>query len=257
MEDGRVIEADTVVSNAGVLNTFGQLLGAEGKKKVDADDKLSKLRPSLAHASLYIGLEGTAKELNLPRANYWVYPDDYDHDRTVARFMEDDQAPFPVVYISFPSAKDPTFEERHPGKSTIEIVTLMPYDRVAKWASEPWKNRGEEYQALKDGYADRMLEHLFRLEPQVKDAIVYRELSTPLSTQHFTAYQHGEIYGLSHDPNRFEQRFLRPRTPVDGLYLTGQDICTCGVGGALVSGFLTASSMLGENLLMGVMKSAR
>ncbi len=255
MEDGRVLEASMVVSNAGVLNTFGRLLDEQGRSKVDASRRLSTLRPSLAHASLYIGLEGTAAQLNLPQANYWIYPDDYDHDRTVARFMEDDAAPFPVVYISFPSAKDPQFEARYPGRSTIEIVTLMPYDRVSQWAGAPWKNRGDEYEALKERYAERMLEQLFRFEPQTKDAIVYRELSTPLSTQHFTAYQNGEIYGLSHDPNRFEQRFLRPQTPVRNLYLTGQDICTCGVGGAMFAGFLTASAVTGENVVMGVLRN--
>jgi len=83
----------------------------------------------------------------------------------------------------------------------------------------------------------------------VRDAVDHAELSTPLSTRHFTGYQHGEIYGLSHDPERFEHRFLRPRTPLRGLFLTGQDICTCGVGGALLSGFLTASAVTGENLL--------
>ena len=46
------------------------------------------------------------------------------------------------------------------------------------------------------------------------------------------------------------QRFLRPQTPIPGLYLTGQDVCTCGVGGALVSGFLTASTITRSNLLM-------
>ena len=255
MEDGRVLRSDLVISNAGVLNTFGRLLGEEGKAKVGVDDKLSTLRPSLAHSSLYIGLEGTSESLNLPKANYWLYPDDYDHDRVMERFEKDNDAPLPVVYISFPSAKDPTFQERHPGKSTIEIVTLMPYERVAKWAGQPWKKRGDEYEALKEAYAQRMLAHLYRVEPQVKDAITYTELSTPLSTQHFTAYQSGEIYGLTHDPNRFEQRFLKPKTNLGGLYLTGQDICTAGVGGALVAGFLTASAITGENILMNVMRA--
>ncbi len=254
MADGRVIRADLVVSNAGVLNTFGRLLGEEGKARVGATDKLAKLRPSLAHASLYIGLEGSRAELELPRANHWVYPDEYDHDLSIARFEADESAPLPVAYISFPSAKDPSHEERHPDRSTVEIVTLMPWDHVAKWADAPWKKRGEAYEALKERWSQRLLDQLYRREPHLRGKIAYHELSTPLSTQHFTAYQHGEIYGLSHDPNRFEQRFLRPQTPVGGLYLTGQDVCTCGVGGALVSGFLTASAITKQNMLMSVLR---
>ena len=48
---------------------------------------------------------------------------------------------------------------------------------------------------------------------------------------------------------RFRQRFPRVHTPVKRLYLTGQDVVTCGVAGALAAGFLTASVMLRRNLL--------
>jgi len=74
------------------------------------------------------------------------------------------------------------------------------------------------------------------------------EVSTPLSTRHFTNYARGEIYGLAHDPARFEARALRPRTPVPGLWLTGQDVCTCGIGGAMAGGYLTASAIAGKPL---------
>jgi all-trans-retinol 13,14-reductase len=39
---------------------------------------------------------------------------------------------------------------------------------------------------------------------------------------------------------------LRPRTPIKNLYLTGQDIVTCGIGGALMSGLLTAAAISGK-----------
>ena len=34
---------------------------------------------------------------------------------------------------------------------------------------------------------------------------------------------------------------LKPKTEINGLYLTGQDICTLGVTGAMMSGVLTAN----------------
>lgn len=253
MEDGREIRAPLVVSNAGVLNTFERLVPEPARPRLGLKDALKALTPSASHVSLYIGLSRTAEELRLPKANYWIYPDDYDHDANVARFVEDESAPLPVAYISFPSAKDPQFLERHPGKATIEIVTLAPWERFAEWEARPWRKRGAEYDDKKEQLAQRLLGQLMRFEPQTREAIELYELSTPLSTKHFTAYQHGEIYGLSHDPHRFEQRFLRPRTPLRGLWLTGQDICTAGVGGALFSGFLTASAITGENLVAKAM----
>ena len=85
--------------------------------------------------------------------------------------------------------------------------------------------------------------------PGLAEEIDYYELSTPLSTRHFASYERGEIYGLDHSPKRFDQRWLQPRTPIKGLFLTGQDIVTCGVTAALVAGYLTASAILRRNLL--------
>jgi all-trans-retinol 13,14-reductase len=85
------------------------------------------------------------------------------------------------------------------------------------------------------------LKELYRQFPQLEGKIDYYELSTPLSTAHFVNYEKGEIYGLNHTPERYRMKELRPRTPVKNLYLTGQDIVTCGIGGALMGGVLTAA----------------
>ena len=93
-----------------------------------------------------------------------------------------------------------------------------------------------------------MLEKVYEYLPQLKGKVDYYELSSPLTTRHFVNYEHGEIYGLDHTPERFDASFLRARTPVKKLFLTGQDLVTCGVGGALASGMLTASAILGKDL---------
>lgn len=255
MDDDRVLRAPLIISNAGAVNTYGHLLPVAERERIGFRKALDRIAPSSAHLSLYIGLDQTASALHLPKANYWLYPDDYDHDRNVERFLADESAPLPVAYISFPSAKDPEFEQRHPGKATIEIITIAPWQRFAKWDGTRWGKRGDDYDAYKAKLSERMLDELFRVEPQTRAAIKHHELSTPLSTKHFTAYQHGEIYGLDHDPGRFEGKFLRPRSPVQGLFLTGQDVVTCGVGAALFSGYLTVSAITGENVVMDSLNS--
>ena len=65
----------------------------------------------------------------------------------------------------------------------------------------------------------------------------------------------GEIYGLQHDPGRFEIRTLKPQTKLKGFYLTGQDVATAGVGGAMMGGLLCASSILKKNLMKAVMSA--
>lgn len=254
MADGRILTAKNIVSGAGVMTTYQKLLPAAVVTKHQLLKPLQKVERSVAHACLYIGLHGSPEELQLPKANLWIYPGDLDHDACVDRYLEDLDQPFPVVYISFPSAKDPDWDRRYPGRSTIDIITLVPYEAFANWEGSRWKKRGEDYEAFKERIAQRLLAELYKQMPQVEGKVDCYELSTPLTTQHFVNYDKGEIYGLDHSPQRFRQRFLQPRTPIKNFYLTGQDIVTAGVGGALFSGVLTATAMTGVNVLDKVMK---
>lgn len=255
MLDGEVLYAPTIISSAGIDITYGKLLNESVQQQYGISSHLKEVKPSASHISLYLGAKHTAEELNLSRANLWIYPDNYDHDENLHLYQADENAPLPVAYVSFPGAKDPDFTNRFPGRTTIEVIGFAPYERFQKWENDRWKHRGEEYEAYKEKLGDRLLEQLFRFEPQLRDKIDYRELSSPLSTKHFVGYRHGEIYGLDHTPERFKLRFLQPRTAIKGLFLTGQDIVTAGVGGALFSGAITASSVLRKNVMNEMLKS--
>lgn len=80
------------------------------------------------------------------------------------------------------------------------------------------------------------MEQLYTVEPQLRGKVSYYELSTPLTTKNFCSYLNGELYGLDHTPERFDDKSLKPKTAYKNLYLTGQDIVTVGIGGALFSG---------------------
>jgi all-trans-retinol 13,14-reductase len=254
MADGRIFTADNIVSGAGVMTTCQKLLPAQTVTRHRLGEQLKKVDRSVSHACLYIGLKGSPTKLNLPKTNYWVYPEDLDHDASVERYLDDINEPFPVVYISYPSAKDPDFSNRYPDRSTIDIITLVPFETFAEWDGSRWMKRGDEYKKLKEKIAQRLLAELYKQQPQLEGSVDYYELSTPLTTQHFVNYEKGEIYGLDHTPDRFRQKFLKPRTPIKNFYLTGQDIVTCGVAAALFSGVLTSTAMTGKNVLKKVMK---
>jgi all-trans-retinol 13,14-reductase len=254
MADGKIFTAENIVSGAGIMTTYNKLLSAETVAKYRLDEQLTRIERSVSHACLYIGLKGSPTDLNLPKTNYWVYPDDLDHDACVERYLADINEPFPVVYISFPSAKDPDFPSRYPDRSTIDIITLVPFETFAEWDGSRWMKRGDDYKELKEKISQRLLAELYKQQPQLEGRVDHYELSTPLTTQNFVNYEKGEIYGLDHTPSRFRHRFLKPRTPIRKLYLTGQDIVTAGVAAALFSGVLTVSAMTGKNVLKKIMK---
>lgn len=246
--DGREFCAPLVLSDAGAGNTFGRLLPPDVPSLDRVRSALRRLAPSSAHMSLYVGLSRTDAELGLQGTNLWVYPN-LDHDGNVQRFTRDLEAPFPCVYLSFPSAKDPSFQQRYPGRSTVEAITMAPYDAFARWGDGRWKRRGEDYNALKQRMADRLLGELERQVPSVKGNVAHMELSTPVTTRHFMNYDCGEIYGITSTPERFALQEIGARTPVPGLYLTGQDVASLGVVGALFGGVISASAALRRNLL--------
>lgn len=248
MADGQEIMAPLVISSAGAHVTYNQLLSGEANTRKTATE-VTKIAPSAAHLCLYLGIQETPEALQLPKTNHWIYPDNPNHDENLAAYFKDpDHAELPLLYASFPAAKDPDFQNRYPGRSTIELITLGDYSRFASWENSPWKKRGTTYEDMKAQLATRMLDRFFNVMPALKGKIDYQELSTPLSTRHFVNYPQGEIYGLTHTPDRFGSQALSVYTPVKGLYMTGQDIVSCGIGGALSAALLTGTVLLRKNM---------
>jgi all-trans-retinol 13,14-reductase len=256
MMDGKSFYAKSIISSTGIHNTYNHLLKGRFVNSSRLK-KINNLKASVAHLCLYIGLKETPEALGLPKTNLWLYPDNYDHDENIRKYLKDpEKEEFPVVYISFPAAKDPDFQNRYPGKSTIEIITLSDYSAFKKWESASWKNRGQEYEELKERYSQRLLKKLYKQLPQLEGKVDYYELSTPLSTKHFVNYNQGEIYGLDHSPLRFDSNAIHVNSSIKNLYLTGQDIVSCGVAGALLSAVVTSSTILKKNMITKIAKSS-
>ncbi len=249
MCDGEYIQAPIIISTVGLANTYNKLVKNHALLPNSYRQAISSTTPSASHLCLYVGIKQSPSELKLPKANYWIFPSNYDHDANLKSYLDNPDNEFPLVYISFPSAKDPEWEMRHPNRSTIDIITLAPNHYFDQWSNESWKKRGEEYESIKEKFAQRLLTILNNQLPQLKGLIDHYELSTPLTTTHFTAWQSGEIYGINHDPQRFEMRAFVPQSPIKNLWLSGQDIVSCGIAGAMASGLLTASAIVKKNLI--------
>jgi len=182
----------------------------------------AKVELSAASLCLYAGFKGSASELGLPKTNYWVYPS-ADHDGNVQAFESRQSEAMPLIYISFPSAKDPSWDARYPHKSTVEIVAPTLPQWFEQWKGSTWGKRGEDYEAFKAQLTEQLLETLYRFQPQLREHLDFCELGTPLSTEWFQWNEQGEIYGIEHTVQRFDQHWTHSQTPIRGLYLTGAD----------------------------------
>jgi all-trans-retinol 13,14-reductase len=246
--DGREIRAKTVISDAGAATTFGNLIAPDAASRLRTARVLETLEPSPAHLCLYVGMTGPACGGDVVASNLWVHPG-LDFDANVARSAADPDAAFPLLFISYPSAKDPTFAVRYPDHATAEIVVPVPFGWFDPWANSRWKHRGAGYDAFKERLTGRLLGEFAVHAPEASRRVAYAELSTPLTTRHFANAPRGATYGTSATPARFLSRAIGPRTPIRGLFLTGTDACSEGVTGALFGGVMSASAILGRNLL--------
>ena len=93
---------------------------------------------------------------------------------------------------------------------------MIPYEAFAKWDGTKWKKRGKDYEIKKEEFAQRLLKQLYKQLPQLKGSVEYYEFSTPLTAEHFSNYKQGSLYGIDHNPNRFQQKFLKPKTKTSG-----------------------------------------
>lgn len=260
MADGHRLEAPVVISGIGIAQTL-RLLPGDGPTGGDsavpaAAAALRKTAdatpPSHCYLALNIGIEASNAELGMHPANVWSHPSNDLVGNWQAYAAAPRDTPMPLHFISQPSAKDPSWPDRYPGRSTIDICSLTDWRLFEPFAGTGWMKRGAAYGELKARLADEMLAEVYRHYPQVEGRVAHAEMATPLSFNHFLNRDRGDFMSFAQTPARFAQRWMRAHAPVDGLIFSGQDVAAAGVSGAMVGGVIAASAVLGRDLFQAL-----
>lgn len=228
--------ASAIVSSAGAFNTFTKLIAE--KYNIPFVKKCRELNKPSVCVALYLGLKGDIRSLGITGSNCWIY-DSLDHE-TVYRNDELLEGKPASCFVSFiPSEEQPdTFK-------TATIISLTSHSHFEKWQYQTRGKRDKEYYLLKDTIAKGLIDFVNKQYPGFSKAIDYYELGTPLSAQDFTESPDGAMYGLGATAERYKQKWLKPVTPIKGLYLTGSDISSLGIVPSMMAGLATASVLSG------------
>merc|ERR1711994_433707 len=114
---------------------------------------MGDLKPGVAAINVFLGLNKSGED--------YIH---LDVDNAI-------DAEIPLLFVSFPSAKDPEWEN-HPGreeKSTCAIVTLANWEWFKKWEDAALKKRGDSYDEVKNSIGHQMIEQTCQLYPQIRD----------------------------------------------------------------------------------------
>ncbi|KAL3912089.1 MAG: hypothetical protein SGILL_007025, partial [Bacillariaceae sp.] len=265
-----------VVSFLGMVTTFIRLLPAEIRDKYNIPRGLPALSERRPVIKILFQLKGSASQLEVTGADYFRLPaaalarDTVDPATGEIRLGEigggaDQSSEIEVhveavnedplagdsasvksgkvkyeagsswMQISFPSAKDPSFESRH-GKITTCVITIEADDDfVTPFETKPklyavQKGKGithSDYTWL----MERVQKDLFDTYPQLDGKIMHSTMVGPL------------YRGLSHNPQRYAAKGVRPESPYPGLFTGGNDL-TVGesFNAGIVGGWLAANA---------------
>ena len=143
------------------------------------------------------------------------------------------------IKVSFPSAKDPSWHDRFGDISTCVVTIEADDDFVTKFDSKPAIFSNHKVGTdVAQRLMQRVLKDVLHNYPQLEGKVAFSKLLGPVRA------------GLSHNPERFAAKGVRPKTLYPGLYVGGSDL-TVGdsLSGSIVGGWLAANAVMDYNFI--------
>jgi all-trans-retinol 13,14-reductase len=256
---GEELHAPIVISNADLKRTMLDLVGREHISAATAE-RIEGFRMALPFFVVYLGLDIDLRE-RWPKTNYW-YSESLDIESIYQQTFAGQVPDKLLLLITAGSVKDPENMSLAPkGCSALQAMTLVPpgHDlwRVGEGpvAGERY-HRNRDYRSLKDQLMDRVVDAVANIIPDVKDHIVWKEASTPITHEKYTSSTGGTSYGIEIAIDQLGPNRPGVRTEVAGLYLTGSNSGGHGISGVIKGGIGTVSAITGRNVFAEVQAGA-
>ena len=129
--------------------------------------------------------------------------------------------------------------------SNIDLLSYLDFTELEKWSGGKPMCHGEEYETFKKAYAEDCIRFAEETVPGLSGAIERYYTSTSLTYRDYTATPYGSAFGIMKDWRSPLTTVLSPRTPVENLLLTGQNLNLHGVLGVSMTSLYTCAQILG------------
>jgi phytoene dehydrogenase-like protein len=148
----------------------------------------------------------------------------------------------PMMFLTVTTLKDPS--KMHSGHHTCEAFTFVSYDAFEKYKHPVPGVRMPGYQGMKEDMSWRMFKGLEKRIPGISDHVVYWDLGTPLTNQHYLNATRGNLYGIEKSVTQVGPGAFSTKTEFEGLYMCGASTLSHGVSGATSTGLAVAKTIL-------------
>lgn len=136
------------------------------------------------------------------------------------------------------------------------VITPMKYEEMSAWEDTSIEKRGDEYKAMKKLKAEKLIALISQAFTQFDQTIASCYTATPLTYRDYTGTKAGSMYGVVRDFSNPLHSVILPRTSIQNLLFTGQNINLHGVLGVSMGAILTASEFIPINELIKSIKNA-
>lgn len=239
--NAQTLHAPRVVSDAGAHTTCTRLL-ADAPLPAAWRNRIEALEPRSSAAVLYLGLTAAPSTIGLTGENHWI-AGQTAMAHAGASVDEVREGRSPLLFVSTASGES---DGAGKGLPTAQVMVPMQADGMQRWSQTQWLDRGGEYEWMKAEMAAGLLNQVDKQLPGLKRIVAHTELSTPLTVTSMTGHPNGAIYGLAATPQRMREP-IGVFTPVPGVLLTGADVCTPGIQGALMGGVFATAALIGPH----------
>ncbi|KEO85010.1 phytoene desaturase family protein [Tumebacillus flagellatus] len=206
--------APVVISNVDPRLTYENLVGLEHLSE-EYQAKVATLEPSMS-AFIFQG----------------IFSKPFPTDAIVTYYL-DEPVEAPEIgltigrcaYVSA-GAHDPDTLPAGEGQLTINLNYPANADKYANMSKE-------EYAELKEKLSGTFMKLLDKIDPELKDSLIWHEISSPKTARQYLRTYQGSIYNIRFDKDR---KFPNTNAPIQGLYLCGAGVHGPGVEAVVISG---------------------
>lgn len=214
LDDGTQIEADNVLSSAGVAETL---------RLIDPDNPPVKAPPG------DISFVESISVLDCP-------PAELGHRDTIVFYSDSPQFHYerPEVPVDLRSGiicSPNNFDYSEPLEDGRIRITALANPHY--WMSLP----DDQYVAEKQSWNDRIVASALRHMPDFRGRVIDTDVFTPRTIRRFTGHLNGCVYGAP-------EKWVNGQTPLSNLFLCGTDQGFLGIVGAMLSGITIANRHL-------------